>query len=139
MRRCDVELQLRDSAPPKVMVDGTQLEIVIYNLVTNSLEAFEAAGMRPALPRRIAVSAEARGTDVVISVDDSGPGIAPSVTSRLFDPFVTSKPSGMGLGLSLSRRLLRHQGGDLWSEPSHLGGARFVVRIPTQPATQVSL
>jgi two-component system, LuxR family, sensor kinase FixL len=139
MRRCDVELQLRDSAPPRVMVDGTQLEIVIYNLVTNSLEAFEGAGTRPALPRRIVLTAEARGTDVVIIVDDSGPGIAPSLTSRLFDPFVTSKPSGMGLGLSLSRRLLRHQGGDLWSESSRLGGARFVVRLPTQAATQVSL
>jgi two-component system sensor kinase FixL len=139
MRRCDVELQLRDTAPAKAMVDGTQLEIVIYNLVTNSLEAFEAAGNRPALPRRIELTAESRGTDVVIIVDDSGPGIAPSVTRRLFESFVTSKASGMGLGLSLSRRLLRHQGGDLWSEPSRLGGARFVVRLPTQPATQVSL
>jgi signal transduction histidine kinase len=139
VRRCGVELQLHDSAPPRVMVDGTQLEIVIYNLVTNSIEAFEAAGSRPGLLRRITLTAEARGTDVVIFVDDSGPGIVPNLTSRLFDPFVTSKPSGMGLGLSLSRRLLRHQGGDLWSEPSRLGGACFVVRLPTQPATQVSL
>jgi signal transduction histidine kinase len=45
----------------------------------------------------------------------------------------------MGLGLSLSRTFLRHQGGDLWSEPSHLGGARFVIRLATQPTAQTSL
>jgi Histidine kinase-, DNA gyrase B-, and HSP90-like ATPase len=66
-------------------------------------------------------------------------GIAASVQGLLFEAFVTSKVSGMGLGLSLCRSLLRQQGGDLWSEPSHLGGARFVVRVPTQPTTRVSL
>jgi two-component system, LuxR family, sensor kinase FixL len=139
MRRCNVEFKLRDCAPPTAMVDGTQLEIVIYNLVTNSLDAFDAMGSRRSLPGRIEVTAEARGADVVISIDDSGPGVAAALSEQLFEPFVTSKAKGMGLGLSLSRTLLRHQGGDLWSEPSRLGGARFVVRLPTQAATQVSL
>jgi two-component system sensor kinase FixL len=76
---------------------------------------------------------------VLIGVDDSGPGIAGSVTERLFEPFVTSKISGMGLGLSLSRTFLRHQGGDLWSEPSRLGGARFVIRLATQASPQTNL
>ena len=72
-------------------------------------------------------------------MDDSGPGIAASVTEKLFEPFVTSKISGMGLGLSLSRTLLRHQGGDLWCEPSRLGGARFVIRLTTHAASQTAL
>ena len=139
MSRCNVEFKLRDCAPPKVMVDSTQLEIVIYNLVTNSLDAFDAAASGRSVAGRVEVTAEARGADVLISIDDSGPWIPANVSAQLFEPFVTSKTKGMGLGLSLSRTLLRHQGGDLWSEPSRLGGARFVLRLPTQPATQVSL
>jgi len=57
----------------------------------------------------------------------------------LFEPFVTSKTTGMGLGMSLSRTFLRHQGGDLWSERSRLGGARFVIRVPTHIKTPTSL
>lgn len=139
MSRCNVEFKLRDCSPPKVMVDSTQLEIVIYNLVTNSLDAFDAAASRRPVARRVEVTAEEQGADVLISIDDSGPGIPANVSAQLFEPFVTSKTKGMGLGLSLSRTLLRHQGGDLWSEPSRLGGACFVLRLPTQPATQVSL
>ena len=77
--------------------------------------------------------------DILVSVDDSGPGISPQIMERLFDPFVTSKISGMGLGLSLSRTFLRHQGGDMWNEPSRLGGARFVVRLTTQAKLQSNL
>jgi two-component system, LuxR family, sensor kinase FixL len=140
MRRSGVEFELQDCAGlPTVMVDRTQLEIVIHNLVTNSLDAFDALPARRPQPRRIEVAAEARGADVLIAVDDSGPGISTGVTGRLFEPFVTSKVSGMGLGLSLSRTLLRHQGGDLWSEPSSLGGARFVIRLATQAAAQTNL
>jgi two-component system, LuxR family, sensor kinase FixL len=139
MRRCNVEFKLRDCPLPKVMVDGTQLEIVLYNLVTNSLDAFDAVAVRRSLTGRIEITAETCGADVLISIDDSGPGIAAEISGRLFDPFVSSKAKGMGLGLSLSRTLLRHQDGDLWTEPSRLGGARFVVRLPTEPATQVSL
>jgi two-component system sensor kinase FixL len=76
---------------------------------------------------------------VLIAVDDSGPGISPNVIEHLFEPFVTSKISGMGLGLSLSRGFLRHQGGDLWSEPSRLGGARFVIRLATRVTPQTTI
>jgi two-component system sensor kinase FixL len=140
MRRSSVEFEMRGPQDlPTVMVDRTQLEIVIHNLLTNSLDAFDALPTRLAQPRRIEIAAQARGTDVLIGVDDSGPGIAGSVTERLFEPFVTSKISGMGLGLSLSRTFLRHQGGDLWSEASRLGGARFVIRLATQATTQTEL
>ena len=140
MRRSAVEFELRRSASlPNVVVDRTQLELVIHNLLTNSLEAFESLPVRGARARRIEVAGEARGTDVLIAVDDSGPGISPALGERLFEPFVTSKITGMGLGLSLSRTFLRSQGGDLSSEPGRLGGARLVIRVPTQPTPQTSL
>jgi two-component system sensor kinase FixL len=140
MRRSDVECDLQHAAAlPQVMVDRTQLEIVIHNLLTNSLDAFDTHRSLRSSPRRIEITSERRDADVLIAIDDSGPGIAAGVTERLFEPFVTSKSSGMGLGLSLSRTFLRHQGGDLWSEPSRLGGARFIIRVPTQLTTQSNL
>jgi two-component system sensor kinase FixL len=140
MRRGAVEFEMRNGeGVPRVMVDRTQLEIVVHNLLTNSLDAFDALPAKRSRPRRIEVAAEVRGADVLISVDDSGPGISANLSERLFEPFVTSKVSGMGLGLSLSRTLLRHHGGDLWSEASGLGGARFVLRLATQAAAQTDL
>ena len=137
MRRSAVEFKLRSrEGVPTVMVDRTQLEIAMHNLLTNSLDAFDALPAKGSRGRRIEVTAEVRGADVLIGIDDSGPGIAANLTERLFEPFVTSKISGMGLGLSLSRTLLRHQGGDLWSEASRLGGARFVIRLATRVTPQ---
>ncbi len=140
MRRAAVEFELRaGDSVPRVMVDRTQLEIVIHNVLTNSLDALETLPPQRLQPRRIHISAESDGEDVLLAVDDSGPGIAASLAEKLFEPFVTSKASGMGLGLSLSRTLLRHQGGDLHSEASRLGGARFVVRLSTRASTQTDL
>ena len=140
MRRSAVEFEMRGGqGVPTVMVDRTQLEIVMHNLLTNSLDAFDALPARRAQPRCIQVAAEVRGADVLIGVDDSGPGIPARLTERLFEPFVTSKISGMGLGLSLSRTFLRHQGGDLWNEASRLGGARFVIRLVTRATAQTNL
>jgi len=137
MRRSAVEFKLRyREGVPTVMVDRTQLEIAIHNLLTNSLDAFDALPAKGSRGRRIEVTAEVRGADVLIGIDDSGPGIAANLTERLFEPFVTSKINGMGLGLSLSRTLLRHQGGDLWSEASRFGGARFVIRLATRVTPQ---
>jgi len=135
----EFELHARES-PPQVMIDRTQLEIVVHNLLSNSLDALDALPPPPRVQRRrIEMSAVQAGPDVLIAVDDSGPGVAANVTARLFEPFVTSKASGMGLGLSLSRTLLRHQGGDLYCEPSHLGGARFVIRLTTRTNARTSL
>jgi C4-dicarboxylate-specific signal transduction histidine kinase len=140
MRRGGVEfgLHARESLP-RVMIDRTQFEIVVHNLLSNSLDALDALPSQRVQRRRIEISAAKAGADVLIAVDDSGPGVAASVTARLFEPFVTSKASGMGLGLSLCRTLLRHQGGDLICEPSHLGGARFVIRLTTRSNAQTSL
>jgi len=140
LRRSEVEFELRKREDvPTVMVDRTQLEIVMHNLLTNSLDAFDALPAKGSRGRRIEVTTEVRGADVLIGIDDSGPGIAANLTERLFEPFVTSKISGMGLGLSLSRSFLRYQGGDLWSEPSRLGGARFVIRLATRVTPQTTI
>lgn len=140
MRRNLVECTLHHAGDlPQVMIDRTQLEIVVHNLLVNSLDAFAAEPASRGRPRRMEITGQPRGAEILIAVDDSGPGIAASVTEKLFEPFVTSKISGMGLGLSLSRTLLRHQGGDLWCEPSRLGGARFVIRLPVRAESQTEL
>ena len=137
MRRSAVEFQLRrDENLPSVVTDRTQLEIVVYNLVTNSLDAFDAQPAHPGRPRKIELTATAAAEHVLVCVEDSGPGVSAALAGRLFEPFVTDKMSGMGLGLALSRSLLRHQGADLWFEPGRLGGARFVMRLPTAATTQ---
>lgn len=139
-RRSGVELQVSSASRlPTVLADRTQLEIVVHNLLTNALDALNAAAPSKEHPRRIEVTTYAQASNVFITVDDSGPGISPSVAGRLFEPLVTSKVSGMGLGLSLSRSLLRTQGSDLWVESGRLGGARFVIRLAMQPSAQISL
>jgi two-component system sensor kinase FixL len=140
-RSSGIELQV-SCAPhlPKLVFDRTQLELVVHNLLTNALDALNAPATSRGHSRLIEVAVSALENDVFISVQDSGPGICADVAARLFEPLVTSKVSGMGLGLSLSRSMLRSQGGDLSLEPaSHPGGARFVIRVPLQPGAQVSL
>jgi two-component system, LuxR family, sensor kinase FixL len=140
IRRSGVELEMRSpESLPAVFVDRTQLEIVVHNLLTNALDAFDAFPATRRHDRHLEVTAQASGREVLIAVEDSGPGIPASVAERLFEPFVTSKVSGMGLGLSISRTFLRSQGGDLWVEPGLLGGARFVIRLATKVTAQISL
>jgi C4-dicarboxylate-specific signal transduction histidine kinase len=136
-----VEVQVSSTAGlPAVVADRMQLEIVVHNLLSNALDALNTIPAAKDNPRQIEISAHAGEGDVRIAVEDSGPGVAASVAERLFQPLNTSKVSGMGLGLALSRSLLRSQGGDLWLENGgRLGGARFVVRLPLQPSTQSSL
>jgi two-component system sensor kinase FixL len=79
----------------------------------------------------------------VLTIEDSGAGVAAEIAANLFDPFVTTKPSGMGLGLAISRSLLRSHGGDLWAESATesgaFKGARFVVRMPITISAQTAV
>jgi len=70
---------------------------------------------------------------IAISVSDSGSGIAPEIAAQLFQPFITSKPQGMGVGLSISRTIIEAHGGQIWSEPNPGGGTvfRFTLRAVT--------
>jgi signal transduction histidine kinase len=100
----------------------SEIERVFFNLLTNSMEA-RPAGVK------IRIDAVPDGTNVQIVVEDNGPGIAPAIRDRLFEPFATAeKRNGLGLGLALSRQIVRAHGGDLWNEPA--AGARFVMRLP---------
>jgi signal transduction histidine kinase len=86
----------------------------------------------------VSIRAERKNSEVVISVEDTGPGIPAMIASQLFQPFVTAgKKNGLGLGLALSRKTVLSHGGDLWTEDRRddknngkNGGARFVMRLP---------
>jgi signal transduction histidine kinase len=76
---------------------------------------------------------------LLIAVEDSGAGIAPAIRERLFELASTTKPMGLGVGLALSRDLIRAHDGELRAESSRLlGGARFVIELPLRPATAAS-
>ena len=117
-----------DASLPKVSADTTHFEIVLHNLLSN---AVDAVAQVPAGKRLIEIEGTRVGNEVVLRVEDSGPGLAEEVAERLFEPFITSKPDGMGLGLAISRSLIRAGGGELSFEPSRHGGAAFIVRLPT--------
>lgn len=129
LRRHDVVLMLQaPAAVPQVRCDGTQLEIVLHNLLTNALDAVLHG---PSTQRTIALSLAVAEGMIVIKVEDSGRGIPVTVGEKLFEPFVTSKSDGMGLGLAISRSLIRGRGGDLsFALSSALGGAAFTIRLP---------
>jgi two-component system sensor kinase FixL len=129
LRRARARFTLNIPQPlPMIEADGTQIEIVLHNLLSNAIDAVSQVDV--AL-RNIEVSASAQESEVIVRVEDSGTGVATDVAQKLFEPFVTSKVDGMGLGLAISRSLLRGQGGELSFQPSAtLGGACFVVHLP---------
>jgi two-component system sensor kinase FixL len=117
-------------ALPTLRADATQLEIVLHNLLSNAIDAVNQVDTSR---RCIELQAQCANQHIVIRVEDAGPGIAAEVAQKLFEPFVTSKPDGMGLGLAISRSLVRARGGELTCEPSEkLGGACFIVRLPIE-------
>ncbi len=117
-----VAVEREDDEGLEVLADTRQLRDAVGNLARNALEAMPNGG-------KVRLSAQADGADVVIAVEDSGPGLRRDVISRLFEPLVTSKPLGLGLGLTLARALVENQGGALRAGTSRGGGARFEVRL----------
>jgi two-component system sensor kinase FixL len=115
---------------PPVTVDRVQIQQVLVNLLRNAVEAMAAA------PKRELMLAIARRGDMVhISVADTGPGIAPEIADRLFKPFVTTKPHGMGIGLAISQQIVEAHGGALTVGPNPGGGTIFEFTLPVaQPA-----
>ena len=105
----------------RVLVDGVQIQQVLVNLIRNALEA-----MRDSLIKQLTIASQPFGDDMVqISVSDSGPGLDKHVAERLFHPFVSTKPSGMGLGLSICQTIINAHDGQIWARPSDLGGTEF--------------
>jgi two-component system, LuxR family, sensor kinase FixL len=114
---------------PRVSADRIQMEQVFVNLVRNGIDA---AAEGPGNEKRVRVLIHHCPGAVQIEVEDSGRGVLPDIAERLFEPFETSKPRGMGLGLLLCRRLIEGHGGRLWWDQTFLKGARFVIQIPCE-------
>lgn len=112
---------------PLLQVDPTQIAMVLHNLLTNAIEAIVESNTAR---REITVRLAQEQTIVIITVEDSGPGIPADVMSTMFEPFITSKPGGMGLGLAISRNLALAHGGDLHATVAARGGASFVLQLP---------
>ena len=108
---------------PQLLVDPVQIQQVIVNLILNAVEAAGPGGW-------VLVEAGLKEDFVKIAVIDSGPGVAPEAVAGLFDPFVSSKSDGMGLGLAICRTIVELHGGDLWYESAPGGGAAFQFTIP---------
>jgi PAS domain S-box-containing protein len=123
-----VELQLDLAADlPLVLGDRVQLQQVLINLAINGIEAMQAVNDRP---RKLAIKSERHGDGVLVQVKDSGIGLDPDRVTRIFEPFVTTKPQGIGMGLSISRSIIESHGGRLWAVPlTH--GALFQFTLPT--------
>jgi len=113
---------------PSVRGDRVQLQQVILNLVVNAIEAMRGAGEGP---RELIISTgEFDQGAVTVAVQDSGPGLKPSDSERIFDAFYTTKPGGLGMGLSICRSIIQAHGGRLWAERSEPRGAIFQFSVP---------
>lgn len=127
-----VTVRLRaDEAVPPVLVDRVQIQQVVLNLIRNAVEAMETCALR-----ELEVDAGLWESMAVVAVSDTGTGIPPAIEAQLFQPFVTTKRDGMGIGLSVCRTIVEAHGGRLWVEPNPKGGSvfRFTVPIAPEPA-----
>ena len=106
---------------PPASLDPLQMEVALTNLLGNAVDAILAGGR----PGRIDVDVETRRDAIVVTVRDDGPGIAPDDCERVFEPLVTTKASGMGMGLTISRAIVEAHGGRMWAEPGPGGVVRF--------------
>ena len=124
-----VTLKLELAEPlPAVLADNLQTQLVVLYLMRNAIEAmYETdAGSRWLIVRTVL---QDRNT-VLVTLSDSGPGLSPEAVERLFQPFFSTKPGGMGLGLSASRSIVESQGGQLWATPNPNRGLSFHFTLP---------
>jgi two-component system sensor kinase FixL len=111
---------------PPVFVDRIQIQQVLVNLMRNAIEA-----MRNSPRRELALRAVRRDAGTVqICLQDSGSGLSPEIAARLFKPFVSTKSNGMGVGLSISQRIVMDHGGRIWAESVPGDGALFCFTLP---------
>ncbi len=114
-----------DTASPSfLMADAVRLEQALMQVLSNAVQAAPGG--------QVEVAASYGADDVMLSIDDSGPGVAEDVRELLFEPFFTTKPpgEGSGLGLAVTHSIVADHGGDIQIRDSALGGARFVIRLP---------
>ena len=120
------QADLADAIPP-VLADRVQLQQVIINLVVNAVEAMAAIDDRP---RLLVIRSRVTDDEVVVSVRDAGVGIDPSAVDQLFSAFFSTKPGGMGMGLSISRSIIGAHGGRFWATTNPDHGASFHFTLP---------
>jgi len=104
-----------------------QLQQVMLNLITNAIDAMATT---PPDARDLVIASALENADVVIRVEDAGHGIPDAMRQRLFDPFITSKQSGMGMGLAICKSIVEAHGGELDAAPRDGGGTVFTFRLP---------
>jgi signal transduction histidine kinase len=120
-----------DPALPKVPADPVHLQQVLLNLIINAMDAMDDT---PAAARWLEVRTERDAEYVQVSVADNGRGIGRGRVDKLFESFFTTKPDGMGLGLSVARSIVTMHGGSIWAENSDVGGAKFLFTVPLHTA-----
>jgi two-component system sensor kinase FixL len=118
-----------DRDADRVLADKVQIQQVLINLLRNAMDAMQEA------PRRELTVSTGRHDDdlAVVVVADTGPGVSPEIQEQLFQPFVTTKSSGMGVGLSISRTIVEAHGGRIWVDAGDGGGAVFRFTLQTVP------
>lgn len=112
----------------KILANNVQIEQVLLNLVRNSLEAIQNGRITDGR-----LTLRTRVVDdmwCVVTIKDNGPGVEPVMREHLFEPFHTSRESGMGMGLSISRSIIQEHQGTIWLDKSDCGGATFCIRLP---------
>ena len=120
-----VELELGDHLPP-VQIDAAQIERALANMLENALRFSPADST-------VSVRAESRGTEVIVWIEDSGPGVPAADASAIFEPFRRSTRSrGAGLGLAIARGFVEANGGRVWVESAPGGGASFALTLPAE-------
>jgi two-component system, LuxR family, sensor kinase FixL len=113
-------------ATRRVLIDKVQIQQVVVNLFRNASDALQASATR-----RVTVRVEPGANGLaLVSVADTGPGVSDEVAEKLFQPFVTTKPQGMGVGLSISRNIIEAHGGRIWVDPNPGGGTIFRFTVP---------
>ena len=122
-----IKLELADGLPP-IRGDRVQLQQVALNLIVNAVQAMEAVadGERDL----VVATAPAEPIGVIVTVKDSGPGLDKGAIERVFESFYTTKPSGLGVGLSICRSIIEAHGGRLWASTNAPRGAIFQFTVP---------
>ncbi len=127
VKDADIRVAIRlDQDADQILADRVQVQQVLLNLIRNSVDAMVGAPVR-----RLTISSRPVEDDMVqVSVADTGSGMAQEVLDKLFQPFVTTKPQGMGVGLSICRTIIEAHGGRLWTEPNSPHGCIFRFTLP---------
>ncbi|MEJ2164001.1 MAG: ATP-binding protein [Desulfobacterales bacterium] len=136
LRKSGIKIETNLAAGlPRCRADRNLLEEMVVNLITNAAEAMKKIESE----KKITITTAPGSGSILLTIDDSGPGVREDIRDKIFDPFFTTKPDSTGIGLSLCHRIVSDHGGVLTVSESELGGASFRMEIPAAPTkgTQV--